>query len=93
LLLFATDATIEHARTRVETHYHHGRDAGNFGRWQGARSDVIYTIMGDEQRHQRLKRAAFLRVAAKIATGFVERLDRIPDTLFAFLVPGPRFCP
>jgi hypothetical protein len=48
LLLFAADATIEHARTRVETHYHHGRDAGNFGRWLGARSDVIYT--GHERR-------------------------------------------
>jgi len=34
-----------------------------------------------------------LRVAAKIATGFVERLDRIADTLFAFLLPGPRFWP
>jgi hypothetical protein len=37
------------------------------------------------------KRPASLRVAAKIATGFVERLDRIADTLFAFLLPGPRF--
>jgi undecaprenyl pyrophosphate phosphatase UppP len=26
---------------------------------------------------------------AKIAAGFVERLDRIADTLFAFLLPGP----
>jgi hypothetical protein len=39
------------------------------------------------------KRAASLQVAAKIATGFVERLDRILDALFAFLLPGPRFCP
>jgi hypothetical protein len=54
---------------------------------------VIYTVMSDEQRHQRLKRAASLRVAAKIATAFVERLGRILDTPFAFLVPGPRFCP
>src|SRR4029077_17796516 len=28
LLLFAVHATIKHARTRVEAHYHHGRDAG-----------------------------------------------------------------
>jgi hypothetical protein len=26
-----------------------------FGRWLGARSDVIYTIMSDEQRRQRSK--------------------------------------
>jgi len=39
------------------------------------------------------KSAASLQVAAKIATGFVERLDRILDALFAFLLPGPRFCP
>jgi hypothetical protein len=38
------------------------------------------------------KRAASLQVAAKIATGFVERLDRILDALFACLA-GPRFCP
>src|SRR5262249_42200536 len=39
------------------------------------------------------KRPASLRVAAKIAAGFVETLDRIADTLFAFLLPGPRFWP
>src|SRR6266571_8578199 len=39
------------------------------------------------------KRLASLRVAAKIATGFAERLDRIADTLVAFLLPGPRFWP
>jgi len=47
---------------------------------------VIYTVMSDEQRHRRLKRAASFRVAAKTATGFVERLDCILDTPFAFLV-------
>jgi len=31
------------------------------------------------------------RVAAKIAAGFVEGLDRISDTLFALLLPGERF--
>jgi len=36
---------------------------------------------------------ASLRVAAKIAAGFVEGLDRIPDTLFALLLPGNRFWP
>jgi hypothetical protein len=35
--------------------------------------------------------AASLRVAAKIAAGFVEGLDRIADTLFALLLPGERF--
>ena len=77
--------------TRVKTHYLRGRDAGHFGRWLGARSDVIYTIMSDEQRRQRSKRPASLRVAAKIAAGFVEGLDRIADTLFALLLPGKRF--
>jgi len=32
-----------------------GRDAGHFGRWLGARSDVIYPIMSDEQRRRRPK--------------------------------------
>jgi hypothetical protein len=32
----------------------HGRDAGDFD-WLGARSEVIYTIMSDEQQRQRLK--------------------------------------
>jgi hypothetical protein len=74
---------------RVKTHYLRGRDAGHFGRWLGARSDVIYTIMSDEQRRQRSKRPASLRVAAKIAAGFVEGLEA--DTLFAPLLPGKRF--
>jgi hypothetical protein len=39
--------------TTVKTHYLRGRDAGHFARWLGARSDVIYTIMSDEQRRQR----------------------------------------
>jgi hypothetical protein len=30
-------------------------------------------------------------VAAKIAAGFVERLDRMLDTLFALLLPGSDF--
>jgi hypothetical protein len=50
-------------------------------------------IMSDEQRRQRPKRSASLWVAAKIAAGFVERLDRMPDTLFAFLLPEWRFWP
>jgi len=32
-----------------------GRGAGHFGRWLGARSDVIYPIMSDEQRRRRPK--------------------------------------
>jgi len=39
--------------TTVKTHYLRGRDAGHFARWLGARNDVIYTIMSDEQRRQR----------------------------------------
>jgi hypothetical protein len=50
-------------------------------------------IMSDEQQRQRAKGPASLRVVPKIAAGFVERLDRIADTLFAFLLPGPRFWP
>ena len=84
------DATSD-ANTRVKTHYLHGRDAGHFGRWLDARSDVIYPIMSDEQRRQRPKGPRPLRVAAKIAAGFVEGLDRIADTLFALLLPGERF--
>jgi len=34
---------------------------------------------------------ASFQVAAKIAAGFVEELDRMPDTLFALLLPGERF--
>jgi len=40
---------------RVKTHYLRGRDAGHFGRWLAVRSDVIYTIMSDEQQRQRPK--------------------------------------
>jgi hypothetical protein len=82
-----------HWTLRVKTHYLRGRDAGHFGRWLGARSDVIYTIMSDEQQRQRPKGTASLRVAAKIGAGFVEGLDRIADTLVALLLPGERFWP
>jgi hypothetical protein len=37
------------------------------------------------------EKPASLRVAAKIAAGFVEGLDRIADTPFAPLLPGERF--
>jgi hypothetical protein len=67
-----------------------GRNAAHFGCWLGARSDVIYTIMSDEQRRPAVERPASLRVAAKIAAGFVEELDRMADTLFALLLPGAR---
>jgi hypothetical protein len=67
--------------SRVKIHFLRGRDAEHFGRWLGGRSDVIYTFMS----------LASLRVAAKIAAGFVEGLDRIADTLFTLLLPGKRF--
>jgi hypothetical protein len=44
---------------------------------------VIYTIMSDEQRRQRPEGTASFQVAAKIAAGFVEELDRMVDTLFS----------
>jgi hypothetical protein len=37
------------------------------------------------------ERPASLRVAAKIAAGFVEELDRMADALFALLLPRERF--
>jgi len=33
----------------------HDRNAGDFDRRLGARSEVIYTIMSDEQQRQRLQ--------------------------------------
>ncbi len=55
--------------TRVKTHYLRGRDAGHFGRWLGVRSDVIYTIMSDEQQRQRPKgqRLFGLRLPGKMS--------------------------
>ena len=76
---------------RVTTHYLRGRDAGHFGRWLGVRSDVIYTIMSDEPTTPAGERPASFQVAAKIAAGFVEELDRMPDTLIALLLPDERF--
>jgi hypothetical protein len=77
--------------TRVKTHYLRGRDAGHFGRLLGARSDVIYTIMSDEQRRQRPKGPRPFGLQRKSPAGFVEGLDRIADTHFAALLPGERF--
>jgi hypothetical protein len=54
---------------------------------------VIYTIMSDEQQRQKPKCPRPFGFAAKIAAGFVERLDRISDTLLALLLPGERFWP
>jgi hypothetical protein len=68
-----------------------GRDAGYFGRWLGERSDVIYTIMSDEPTTPAAERPASFQVAAKIAAGFVEGLDRMADTLFALLLPASDF--
>jgi len=62
--LWPNFAPVQNRISGVKTHYLRGRDAGHFGRWLGARSDVI--------------RSASLRVAAKIAAGFAEGLDRIP---------------
>ena len=52
---------------------------------------MIYTIMSDEPTTPAGERPASFQVAAKIAAGFVEELDRMADTLFALLLPGERF--
>jgi len=39
----------------VKTHYLRGRDTGHFGRRLGARNDVVYPIMSEEQQRQRQK--------------------------------------
>jgi hypothetical protein len=65
------------ANSRVKAHYLRGRDAGHFGRWLGARSDVIYTIMSDEQQRQRPKGPRPFGLQRKSPPGFVEGLDRI----------------
>src|SRR5688572_27279232 len=58
--------------------------------WSLARREERSDLPDHERRATTpaTKRPAALRVAAKIAAGFVERLDRIADTLFAFLLPG-----
>jgi hypothetical protein len=55
--------------------------------WSGTRVKTHYLTAATPAA----ERLASLRVAAKIAAGFVEALDRIADTLFALLLPGARF--
>jgi hypothetical protein len=52
--------------TRVKTYCLRDRDAGHFGHWLGARSDVIYPVMSDEQRRQRPKGARHSGLLAEI---------------------------
>jgi hypothetical protein len=68
-----------------------GRDAGDFGRW--ARREERCDLSDHERRATTpaAERPASRRVAAKIAAGLVQGLDRIADTLFALLLPGERF--
>jgi hypothetical protein len=47
--------------------------------------------LSDEPTTPAAERPASFQVAAKIAAGFVEGLDRMADTLFALLLPGERF--
>jgi hypothetical protein len=68
-----------------------GCDAGHFGRWLGARSDVIYTIMSDEQRRQRPKCPRPFGLRRKSRPGSSRGSIVFPDTLFAFLLPGHDF--
>jgi len=68
-----------------------GRDAGHFARWLGARSDVIYMIMSDKQRRQRAKGPCPSGLQRKSRPSSSQGSTVFPDTLFAFLLPGPRF--
>jgi len=69
----------------------HGRDAGHLGRWLGARSDVIYTIMSDEQQRQWPKGPRPFGLQRKSPSGSSKGSTVFPDTLFALLLPGERF--
>jgi hypothetical protein len=70
-----------------------GRDAGHFNRWLGARSDVIYTIMSDEQRRQRPKGPRPFGLRRKSPPGSSKGSTVWLDTLFTLLLPGERFWP
>jgi hypothetical protein len=67
--LAPNDHPLPLTKLRVNTHYLRGRDAGHFGRWLGVRSDVIYTIMSDEQRRQRPKGPRPFRLQRKSPPG------------------------
>jgi hypothetical protein len=71
-------ALISGSRSRVKTHYLRGRDAGHFGRWLGVRSDVIYTIMSDEQQRQRPKGPRPFRLQRKSPPGSSESSTVLP---------------
>jgi hypothetical protein len=76
---------------RVKTHYLRDRDAGHFGCWLGARSDVIYAIMSDEQQRQQLKGPRPFGLQRKSPPGSSKGSTVFPDTLFALLLPGSDF--
>jgi hypothetical protein len=54
---------------------------------------VIYTIVSDEQQRQQPKDPRPSGLRRRSPPGSLKRLDRIADTLFAFLLPGERFWP
>jgi hypothetical protein len=73
--LAPNDHPLPLTKLRVNTHYLRGRDAGHFGRWLGVRSDVIYTIMSDEQRRQRPQGPRPFRLQLAEIMSFDPRLD------------------
>src|SRR6516164_4030144 len=77
--------------TRVKTHYLRDRDAGYFGRWPGARSDVIYTIMSDEQQRQRPKCPRPFRLQRKSPPGLSEGSIVLPIRSSPFSCPAGDF--
>jgi hypothetical protein len=77
--------------SRVKTHYLRGRDAGHFGRWLGARSDVIYTIMSDEQQRQRPKGPRPFRLQRKSPPGSSKSSTVCPIRSSLFSCPASDF--
>ena len=75
--LWPNFAPVQNRISGVKTHHLRGRDAGHFGRWLGARSDVI--------------RSASLRLQRKSPLGSSKGSTVFPDTLFARFLPGERF--
>jgi hypothetical protein len=77
--------------SRVKTHYLHGRDAGHFGRWLGARSEVIYTIMSDEQQRQRPKGPRPFGLQRKSSPGSSKGSTVLPIRFSPFSCPASDF--
>jgi hypothetical protein len=79
------------SEARVKTHYRRGRDAGDFGRWLGARSDVIYPIMSDEQQRQRPKGLRPVGLRRKSRSGSSKGSTVLPIRSSPFSCPDRDF--